>query len=52
MSKWFAIVMAWVVVASFAAGCADVSKASKVKCAGCEQAYDIHEGPMTGGDRQ
>jgi hypothetical protein len=51
MRKWFAIVMAWMVVASFLAGCADMAKMAQVKCAGCEQVFDVYEGPRAGNDK-
>ena len=46
MKMWLVIVMACVVLASFLAGCADMAKMAQVKCAGCEQVFDVNEGTM------
>ncbi len=52
MTKRFAILMVWIMLSSFSAGCAEVSKEAKVKCPKCGAVFKIHEGRYTGGDKQ
>ena len=52
MKRQLAIFMAWVMLASFSAGCAGVSKEAQVKCPKCGAVFKINEGLLTGGNKQ
>ena len=52
MKKQLAIFLAWIMLASFSAGCAGVSKETQVKCPKCGAVFKINEGPLVGGNKQ
>ena len=52
MMKRLAILIAWIMLVSFSAGCTGVSKEAQVKCPKCGAVFKIHEGRLTGGDKQ
>jgi hypothetical protein len=52
MKKQLALWLAWILLASFAAGCAGISKEAQVKCPKCGAVFKIYEGPFTGGNKQ
>ena len=52
MKKQLAIFLAWIMLASFSAGCAGVSKEAQVKCPKCGAVFKIYEGRPSGGDKQ
>jgi hypothetical protein len=52
MSKRLAILISWMMLAFFAAGCAELSKEAQVKCPKCGTVFKIYEGPFTGGNKQ
>ena len=52
MKKQWAIFLAWIMLASFSAGCAGVSKETQVKCPKCGAVFRIYEGRLSGGDKQ
>ena len=52
MNKRLTLVMAWIMLALFSIGCAEISKEAQVKCPKCGAIFKIYEGRPTGGDKQ